>query len=297
MKIGFVGLPYYSKKLKNELQKNSSEHSFYHFDTYYSKWDQFRFMLYIRQLDVVFSFNGALDKSKVFDTALKYNKRLIFNWSGTDVLKATKAYQSGNYNKDYYTKAEHICQAPWIQEELKQIGISAKTIHFQHYTSNPSKWKEFRVVTRIGENRTTFYGLERILSIAENCPKIPFDIVGMEGINQPKLPNVRYLGWVDNFSTKISEYPVLIRLPEHDGLSTIILEALSKGMHCLYNYDFPGITKINTIEEAIATIQNLFEQFNQGNFPINMEGIAYIDKEHDKEKIISQLISFLTQKI
>ena len=78
---------------------------------------------------------------------------------------------------------------------------------------------------------------------------------------------------------------ILIRIPEHDGLSLMLLEALIKGKNVIYCYDFPYTKKATSFEE----LDEKFKQIISYNPEPNTKGHDYIMKEYNMEDIKNKL--------
>ena len=73
MKIIIVGLPLFSKRLEHNLREFDPSNSYKSLDTYYNKLDKLKALIKIPKSDCIFSINGSITKSKVFDIAFKNN--------------------------------------------------------------------------------------------------------------------------------------------------------------------------------------------------------------------------------
>ena len=127
MKVLIVGLPLFAERLKNDLTEYDSSNKYYFLNTYYNKWDRVKALFLIPRVDVVYSINGTLGTSRVFDLTLKLKKKLMIAWVGTDVLKAKKLKE---VNQLFLEKAEHYCEVDWIKKELVELNINAKSFEF-----------------------------------------------------------------------------------------------------------------------------------------------------------------------
>ena len=298
LKIVILGLPLFGERLAAHLNSYDPANSYRYLNTYYNKWDKLRSYLSIPKADAVFSINGSLISSGAFDKTLQSNVPLIMNWVGTDVLLAEEAKKSGSYRKDYLEKAHHFCEVNWIQSELNQIGIEAGIMNFASFDKKfelqmPSS-ERLTVLTYIPKVRSDFYGIEMILKTAEELPQIDFLIAGTEAMEYQPLPsNVTALGWVQNMDEVYDRAHISIRIPEHDGLSTFILESLARGKQVIYKYEFDHCRKAATQEELHRELQILNEEFVSGNWKINEKGAAFIASEFNRERILGEL----TQKL
>ena len=119
MRILSNGLPFFSRKLAKDLNAFDEENSYVFYDTYYSKWEQFKFLLALPFAGAVLSSNGVSDKSKSLDLALFFRKKLLMQWHGTDVQLAVERQKNNTINRKYIDAAQHIVSAPWFVDELK----------------------------------------------------------------------------------------------------------------------------------------------------------------------------------
>ncbi|MFN5416170.1 MAG: hypothetical protein ACK5B9_03875, partial [Flavobacteriia bacterium] len=290
-----IGLPLFAERLQKNLEKFYTEGKFIHLNTYYSKWDKIRSLWLIPKADLVFSINGSITQSKVFDLTLKHNIPFIMNWVGTDVLRAIEAHKNKSFNSDYVQKAIHYCEVSWIQEELKPIGINAVVQNFASFDNQfyirENRNKKFTVLNYIADEKPEFYGIKEYLELAKLLPNINFLIAGTKGEKFYPLPqNVQALGWVKNMDEVFSKVHVCMRIPEHDGLSTYILESLARGKQVIYKYKFEHCFQASTSEEAAMILDRLYLQFVEGEKLDNNAGKEFVEKNFNSQVILGQLI-------
>ena len=101
MRVLITGLPLFSDRLCGELSAFDPDNRYYRLDTYYSRFDRLKALFMLPFVDVVYSINGTVQKSRVFDLAFKLNKKVVMNWVGTDVVKALNTQ---NPNQNYIKK-------------------------------------------------------------------------------------------------------------------------------------------------------------------------------------------------
>src|SRR5687768_13231124 len=124
MKILFSGLPYFGKKLVQELREIDPANTYVFCNTYYSKKDQLKFLFHLITAKKVVSFNGASSKSGSLDWALRFKKKLIMQWHGSDVLTLRENILGRNNSASKYTQqAISYTDAPWLKSELKELGV------------------------------------------------------------------------------------------------------------------------------------------------------------------------------
>jgi len=298
VKIVILGLPLFGERLASHLKTFDPGNTYTFLNTYYSKWDKLRSWFIIPRADAVFSINGSLTTSGAFDRTLKSNVPLIMNWVGTDVLLAEEALKNKNYREDYLREAYHFCEVDWIKKELSQLGIEAAIMNFASFDKSfelkmPSSDK-LTVLTYIPKVRSDFYGIQMILDVARDLPEIDFLIAGTEAPEYFPLPeNVKALGWVEHMDDVYDRAHVSIRIPEHDGLSTFILESLARGKQVIYKYEFDYCVKAISKEELRNVLMSAHHIFQEGTWKVNSEGASFIRTEFNRDKILG----VLTQKL
>lgn len=293
LKVAIVGLPLFANKVAKNLSTFDKKGIYKSFNTYYSKIDKLKIIPFLLTADVLYSINGAIDKSKVFDLAFKLNKKVIMHWVGSDVIHATKVYKQGKANELYTKKAKHLCEVEWIKQELNEIEIEAQIQNFVSFSPNQIKVeipKTFYVLSYLFPGRENFYGYETLLKVAEKSPHINFKIAGSDGKNINKFQNIEFLGWVPNLPEYIKNAALCIRFPEHDGLSSFVLESLSFGKQVLYKYPLPSCIVVTNEDEITNQISKYYQLWSIGQFPVNETGINYIKTNFKKEQIFESLI-------
>jgi glycosyltransferase involved in cell wall biosynthesis len=294
MKVIVIGLPLFAKRLAKSLSSFDKSNSYIWLNTYYAKIDKLKARFLIPRVDCIISINGSIETSKVFDLALNKKKPLIMNWVGTDVLTAISAFRSGKYRKDYIDNAIHFCEVNWIQDELKEIGINADIVNFASFDKkfqieNPTSEK-FTVLTYIPNQRSDFYGPNLFLNVARFFPEIDFLIAGTTAEEYQPLPeNVKALGWVEDMDSLYAVVHVCVRIPEHDGLSTFILEALARGKDVIYKYPFDYCMQAENEMEFKSVLQSRYLLFTKGLWNSNHSGAEFIANEFNSNQILSEL--------
>lgn len=295
MKIVIVGLPLFAERLAAKLTEYDRNNQYICLDTYYKKWDKIKARVIIPRADVVFSINGSLTRSGVFDLALSKNIPLVMNWVGTDVLKAIDAVKNGKAVSEYKTKAIHYCEVDWIKEELAETGIVPEIVNFASFDQEFAlkvPQNDLTVLTYISDGRAEFYGIKSILKLADRFPSVNFLIAGTKAEKYEPLPkNVKALGWVNNMGELFDQSHVCIRFPEHDGLSTFILEALARGKEVLYKYPFTHCHHCPDESALEDTMSKLKEKFENGQWEINTNGADLIRNEFSSNAILGGLIN------
>lgn len=218
-------------------------------------------------------------------------KKVIIHWIGTDVLHVT-SMKEGIFDtllrKIAYKMVDlHLVEFEPLASELRPLGIEAKVIPLmpdmpllQEDITWPSK---DAVLVYLPERRPEFYGSSIVFRLAEELPEIKFLIVAHAGEGAPQLPNVKYLGWVNDMEGVWEQVKVYLRLTKHDGLSHTVIEALARGKHVIRSREFPYCRQARTFKEAKDALKDILRQ----NQP-NIEGMHYVRSQFEPSKIAQE---------
>ncbi len=213
------------------------------------------------------------------------NKPTIVHWIGSDVLSLLASPRwsraAGPILNAVVTR--HLAVAPHLVSELRSVGIYAK-----HHPQGMPSFENVTVpplplapcaLAMLRPDRFEFYGGVDVLQMARASPNIRWLIIAHDGKDLPHLPNVEYLGHVDDMDTIYQQVTVLVRLTKHDGLPIMMLEALARGRHVVWSYPMPFCRLARTAESALREVRAAIASQS-----LNLEGAAYVRKEYDVEK-------------
>jgi len=267
IKVGLVCYDTQKKQLENMLQNDNLKV----IDLNYSGKNKLKKLLFIIKrilaVDIVYFGYGCYSLNKYLKIANFFNKKVICHWIGTDVLRAK---ESTNLKDIQKLISYNLAGSPLLKSELNELGIDAEEIAILPNSMNENYSKlpqDHGVVAYLPEGREEFYGIEHIKYAARNYNELKFYVVG-NGNDKLNLPNVKFLGKIsqDEMNNLYDKTTILIRLPEHDGLSLMLLEALIKGKEVLYCYNFPHTRHIkdhSDLDEALTEILSKKPYYNQ----------------------------------
>lgn len=300
MKILIVGLPYFGKKITNDLNEFATNHSFTFYDTYYSKIQQIKFAAALPFADLVISMNGVSDKSGSLDLVLKMKKKLWLQWQGTDVLLAVERSKNNTIEKKYIDYAVNFTDATWIKDELKSIKIQCESLFFKWLNIHPvlsKKFSELSAYSYLPNGRENFYGWKTISHLAEKNPKISFYIAGTNGEGLSKRDNVKFLGWISEkqMSELQKKTPVCMRLPQHDGYSLTVIEALSCGNEVIWTMPHEQCHHLKDIEAADIIFKKVIDNFRERDLWRNENNIFFVKNNFSREKVLEIFVKTIEE--
>lgn len=218
-----------------------------------------------------------------------FQKNVIMHWIGSDVLIINKK----DIKKINKVVKYHFACSKLIKLELAEKGIETIEVpivpNFVH-TEIANMPSEHAVLVYLPKEKEDFYGGRLISELSKRYKEIKFYILANDNFEKDNS-NIINLGYVDenkmlDVYNKIS---ILIRIPEHDGLSLMLLESLMKGKEVIYCYDFPYTHKATNFEE----LNKVFDKIIKNSPTKNIKGHDYIIKEYDLIKIKKQVTKII----
>lgn len=288
------GLPLFSKRLVQELNDFDPSSSYVFLDTYNSKWAQIKFMLMLPFADAVISLNGITDKSGSMSMTLKWKKKLIMQWMGTDALLALERFENKTIYREYIDNATHFVDSIWLKNEVESLGVKADFLYFKSVkeTFPVQQYDRWAAVSYVGQSRQAFYGLPHIISLAKTHPEIDFHVYGT-GETEYELPaNVTLHGWVKEevFWDAVKHSPLFLRLTDHDGFSVAVIEALSYGAEVIMSLPFELAQCAQNEEERQAAFVEAIRRVKAREMKPNVEAILEIQKRFHRDHLINTYI-------
>lgn len=248
----------------------------------------------IRKINLLYFGYGCYRINPYLRIAKIYKKKVISHWIGSDVLKAQEL---GNLKSvQSYIDCNLTC-SPIIKEELLELKIESKEIPIlpmnmsEEYSALPAK---HGVIMYLPKGNEKFYGISYLEYAAKEFKDLDFYIVGNDN-DSINLKNVHFLGKIpkEKMFELYDKTSILIRLPEHDGLSLMLLEALVKGKEVIYCYDFPHtvrVTNNNELKEAIINIISNVPKYNEKGHNYILEQYNLHDIKERLKEIVLRLV-------
>ena len=297
------GIPFFSKKTVKDLNDFDTKNYYIFCNTYESKLAQLKFILLLPFCNTVISFNGVSDESKSLNWVMKFNKKLIMQWHGTDVKLAKERMLNGSINRKYIDYAAiHLASAQWFVEELHGIvpEILYAPFGYVDKVGNDRTYDEIKILTYIGNGNEEFYGWNDILRISKEFPNIHISVVGTEMKRSEVSNNIDFWGWVSEAELiqLMKEHPIFIRLTEHDGKAITVSQALAVGSEVLWTYPYPNCHQINqNSSELFDILAHMISQINKRGMKPNEESIKFAKKHLLKETVMIEYLEVLKQII
>ncbi len=227
--------------------------------------------------DLVYQVGGGpFVRPRIFEVCKALHRRIVKHWVGSDVLRAREARVVEQHATGLI---EDWAVSSRLVEELAQSGIKAKQVPLSAVGSvelRPMPPAPLTALAYLPNEKFEFYGGDVVLSLAERFTDTQFLVVGGDGRGRTAPANVKFLGFRKDMAEIYARSHVLLRLPRHDGLSFMVLEALNHGREVIWNQPFEASRLALTENEAAAHLRELRDRLRSGDFPLNLHGREYV---------------------
>jgi hypothetical protein len=286
------GLPYFGHMLAGLLAVNGWEMRYLESPRYRPS-DWMHAARAIAWADLVYLIGGQIQRGSRPDWLSRLGRPLVMHWVGSDVSFARSVVEKGLVSDRLTSGPAHWVEVPWTGAELAQIGIRAEVVPLTSarlpIIMAPMP-EQFTVLTYLPPDRPEFYGSADILRLAESLPDVHFLVAGSAGMQQATPSNVRFLGWREDMAPVYAASSVLLRQPDHDGLSFMVLEALAAGRYAIWNRVLQGATHAATYDEALVALTSLRDQHRAGALRANEAGRDEVARSYSVDRVRSEIL-------
>ena len=214
-------------------------------------------------------------------------KKVIIHWIGSDAFIATSTKEPlvrALLRKIAYRMADmHLADFEPLANQIRSLGINAivlPTVPDMALSPEDTTWPfENTVLVYLPHGKEDFYGGSIVFRLAQEFTEVKFMVVANEGKDMPQLPNVEYLGWV-NLSTIWKKVKIYVRLTRTDGQAKMVIEALARGKHVIWSYEYPFCRQVRNFEDARDALRDILNN----NQP-NIEGMDWAQRTFEPSKM------------
>jgi hypothetical protein len=251
------------------------------------------FVKMIKDVDIVYGIYGGHNFNLRFGIAKIYGKKVINHWIGSDVLEAQK---NRWYRINQLFININLSCSNLIKDEIKELGIDSIELPIipsgldYNLSEMPS---QHAVLVYLPEGKEDFYGIDYIDFLAKKYEAIDFFIVANSNSELLPYKNVHFMGKLnlEEMEQLYKRISILIRLPRHDGLSLMLLEALAKGKEVIYIYDFPFVNTVKNLEELVECFEKIIESPPK----INIDGHNYIKNNYNDRAVYERFMNIIKE--
>ena len=229
--------------------------------------------------------------------AFLMSKPRVVHWVGSDITALGRFAPYRLLWRMRRRRTTHVAEVDWTARELAGYGLDAQTISLPlHLGVGPpaSLPSVFTVLLYIPAGAEAFYGVEQYEHLIASCRDLPitFIVVGGGRVRADGNDRVKQLPWIETSEQLDEAYErstVLIRMTPRDGLSCMVLEALSRGRHVVWSKPFQGAHYAATFDDARSYLMTLYERFRTNKLEPQTDAAAFIQANYDSENSVRAL--------
>lgn len=279
-----VGLDYHARFLARLVNSNSTAWRLRAFSS--SRAQTLRALFALRRADALICFGGPSPNAAFTIAAKRCNIPVVVIWAGSDVTKA----QEDPFGMELVKQEgfRHVAVAPWLVDELDALGIRAEYVPVAGmHSGSPVRPlpRDFNVLTYLPEPRREFYGESLVYEVARKMPSVHFRVIGAGATSPAAPPNVEFSGHIRDMERCLDACTVLLRQPRHDGTSMLVVEALARARHVIWNYSFPHVRTARTVDSVLSALQEIQRQHALGVLQPNQAGRAFVLERFSEKDI------------
>jgi hypothetical protein len=295
-RILILGLPYFGKLLEKDLGELGWQ-ALYLPHPGRSPGGWARVAREARRADIVYLIGSRIDRGSPQDRLLRLRRKpTVIHWVGTDVQIAIDEHRRHNVSLRVAEKPVHWCDAAWLVEELRTMGVISEYVSLPipiHLPPAPPLPETFRVLLYYPVDdfdREVFDG-ETLLRLPTEFPEVQFTLIPSPAatLPQPLPANLEARSWVDDMDALYREITVVVRLTSHDGQSFIAVEALSRGRYVIWSFAMPGCIEASGFDAVAACLRSLIEKHEAGTLKVNQSGRRYVLERFGKGRPLREL--------
>ena len=306
-KIGFLGAPVVCKLFLDSLPKNGSEPwelidinpSVSYDDSVRGlelmKLKAIEFIDFVRKsrsidvLCLVFINNRSPINTKI---AHFWNTKVVYYWIGTDVLNLHKGIYPRLQGKALQEPDLHLSAGHNLVTELKEMGVKSKLLIAAPDlpTECAAMPKEHGVLLSIPDFRMKFYGYDMLMRVVRAFPDTTFHIAGSEMPEYYNEPNIVFEGRLsrEGMNALFDRVSIVMRYPEHDSTSLVLMESLIKGKRIISRFEFPYAKQAESFDELCKALESLLKIP-----PVpDWEGHAYAVEHFGRDRFYREFSSY-----
>lgn len=295
-RILIVGLPYFGKLLAKDLSELGWRAEFApHPGRSAAGWA--KVAREAARADIVYLIGSRIDRHSPQDRLLRLRRKpTVIHWVGTDVQIAIDEHRRHNVSLRVAERPLHWCDAPWLVDELRTIGVISEYVSLPipiHVPPAPPLPETFRVLLYypVDDFDREVFDHETLLRLPLEFPEVAFTLIPSpaETLPRPLPPNLEARDWVEDMDQLYSDTTVVVRLTSHDGQSFMAAEALSWGRYVIWTFAMPGCIKAEGFEAVAAALRGLIDRHDRGELKVNQSGRRSVLERFGKGRPLREL--------
>lgn len=239
--------------------------------------------------DVWYSIGSPVTDRWVHLVARLLRKPRVIHWVGSDIASLTEHPQLRTLLSS--RTVTHLAEVSWTAEQLREFGLQPRIAPLppRHYRTQCLPLPErFSIMLYVPRTRADFYGrrsFERLMERLAGEP-VRYVIVGGGSIDVPPGIDAVNLGWRDSLYGTYEDISLLIRYTPHDGLSLMVLEALSFGRHVIWTQEFPFVHSVSSYTELERAVRELLGLHRAGELHPQRSAAQLVEEQYSPDACV-----------
>lgn len=304
-RVVILGLPYFGKIAETALLDHGWDATYYpHPGRNLTGW--LRLAPAVLRARAFYLISSRIDRrSPQAIVSRVLRKPMLIHWVGTDVVFALESFRAGQASRFLLDHATHIVDAPWLADELVEMGITADyqplpvpALRRDDPPPLPSTFTAL-IYYPVHPVDREVYDADTYFRLVRDFPEISFRLVpsAPETLPQPIPPNLHATGWIADLDPVYRDTTVYIRLTSHDGTSFMAVESLSRARYVIWTYPMPGAIQASGYDEVAAHLRSLYQRHLRGELALNQEGRQSVLSLFDTARLSSALSNRLKRLV
>jgi hypothetical protein len=249
-------------------------------------------MVALSSCDVWYAIGSPVGDRWLDLAARLLRKPRVIHWVGSDILML--ANQPQLRTKLASRISMHLAEAAWTAQELQRYGLTPRIAPLpprHHHGESMPLPATFTVMLYIPRTRADFYGRHAFARLMEDLRGRPvrYVVVGGGTLHAPEGIDVVDYGWRNDLRPAYRESSVLLRFTPHDGLSLMVLEALSYGRHVIWTQPFPFVRQVREYADIKREVLDLLELHERGRLHPRDDASEHVRVNYSPETCVQTL--------
>lgn len=221
-----------------------------------------------------------------------FRKPRVMHWVGTDIEVAREDPSIiARLNAHHVL---HLAEVEWTAKEVQDLGFQVRIAPLPPRIMKPALLampEVFTVLLYVPRIRAEFYGRTEYERLIRNLSQEPirFLIVGGGVLTTDFSAPVENLGFRSSMEEVYGNCSTLLRIPNRDGLSLMVLEALSLGRYVIWGKNFPFVTTVSGYLSIEKAVRMFLERHTRGDLPLQVEASKFIAERYDYRRCLGDI--------
>ncbi len=243
--------------------------------------------------NVWYSIGGPPHERWLAPIARSIGKKRIVHWVGRDVELVERGIETTSGCRGPYMR--HLAETAWMAEPLNRLGLRTQIASLPpRFTARevPALPERFTVLLYVPATRGEHYGRDVIRELMRETlgAEIRYLIVGGGALEIPDGVEAVNLGWQHSLEAIYPQATVLVRLVDRrDGLSLMVLEALSFGRHVVWTQSFPYVAAAAPMGLVREIVAGLYARHCAGTLGPQRDAAQFIEREYSVRPAMGRL--------